>query len=39
MENNNKELVVVTRSRKVAIGDVTGNEEAQKHGDVKGMEE
>ncbi|XP_049373479.1 uncharacterized protein LOC125838475 [Solanum verrucosum] len=39
MENNNKELAVVTCSGKVAIGDVTGNEEAQKHGDDKGMEE
>uniref|UniRef100_M1DTJ4 Integrase core domain containing protein n=1 Tax=Solanum tuberosum TaxID=4113 RepID=M1DTJ4_SOLTU len=39
MKNDDRELAVVTRSGNVAIGDVTGNEEAQVHQEDKGMEE
>jgi len=39
MEDDDRGLTVVTRSGKVAIGDVTGNEEAQLHEEDKGMEE
>ncbi|XP_049364332.1 uncharacterized protein LOC125829107 [Solanum verrucosum] len=39
MEDDNQELVMVTRSGKVTIGDVMGNEEPQKHEEDKGMEE
>ncbi|KAK4723774.1 hypothetical protein R3W88_026553 [Solanum pinnatisectum] len=39
MEDDDRVLAVVTRSGKVAIGDMTGNEEAQMHEEDKGMEE
>ncbi|XP_015164262.1 uncharacterized protein [Solanum tuberosum] len=39
MEDNDRGLAVITRSGKVEIGDVTGNEEAQMHEEDKVMEE
>ncbi|KAK4721409.1 hypothetical protein R3W88_011642 [Solanum pinnatisectum] len=39
MEDDDRGLAVVTRSRKVAIGNVMGNEDAQNHEEDKGMEE
>ncbi|XP_049373971.1 uncharacterized protein LOC125839017 [Solanum verrucosum] len=38
-EDDDRGLVVVTRSGKVAIGDMTGNKEAQMYEENKGMEE